>query len=128
MYVGIYSSEADFWKKRWDITIESEYDLSITSLDGTGNVVCTYPIDNENMYTWINASLVIQAKKYDYSELYYFGVSIPDAEGLFPFRLKFKNIDTGEVVYSNVEIIKSTRCNEKWCWFVGHKIIELKRD
>ena len=50
MYVGIYSSEADFWKKRWDITIESEYDLSITSLYGTGNVVCTYPIDNENMY------------------------------------------------------------------------------
>lgn len=128
MYVGIYSSEADFWKKRWDITIESEYDLSITSLYGTGNVVCTYPIDNENMYTWINASLVIQSKKYDYSELYYFGVSIPDAEGLFPFRLKFKNIDTGEEVYSNVEIIKSTRCNDNSCWFVGHKIIELERD
>ena len=128
MYVGIYSSEADFWKKRWDITIESEYDLSITSLYGTGNVVCTYPIDNENMYTWINASLALQAKKYDYSELYYFGVSIPDAEGLFPFRLKFKNVDTGEEVYSSIETIKSTRCQDKSCLFVGHKIIELERD
>lgn len=127
MYLGVYDYESEFWKKRWDITIESDAGLYLAPLEGNCKIIRTYSVDKGENCMWSDQSYLLPTSNFGYSELFCFKVWIPDEEGTFPFRLRFKNTDTGEVTYSRVNVIKSTRCSDKSCWFDNHKMIEIER-